>query len=158
MKKILLFICALFTVISASAYKKDSLFVDVDGQNRNIIVFTPKKVKKNLPLMIVTHGMNQNPEYQYQNDKFYQMVDTAKFVVAYLRSDGNTWDTQGNKDKNFVRKSIDFLTEKYKTDPKRVYWSGFSMGSMLMYHCMGEMQDKVAVFAPTSGIQVMEQP
>ena len=158
MKKILLSLIALCSVLSASAFKKDSLFVDVDGQNRNIIVFTPKKLKKNFPLMIVTHGMNQNPEYQYEHDKFYQMVDTAKFVVAYLRSDGNTWDTRTNKDKNFVLKSIDFLSEKYKTDPKRVYWSGFSMGSMLMYHCMGEVQDKVAVFAPTSGIQFMEQP
>ncbi len=158
MKKTLLLLLTLATALTAAAYKKDSLFVDVDGQSRNMIVFTPKKVKKNYPLMIVTHGMNQNPEYQYQNDKFYQMVDTAKFIVAYLRSDGNTWDTQGKKDQNFVRKSIDFLTEKYKTDPKRVYWSGFSMGSMLMYHCMGEMQDKVAVFAPTSGVQFMEQP
>ncbi len=131
MKKTLLLFLTFATALTAAAYKKDSLFVDVDGQSRNMIVFTPKKVKKNYPLMIVTHGMNQNPEYQYQNDKFYQMVDTAKFIVAYLRSDGNTWDTQGKKDQNFVRKSIDFLTEKYKTDPKRVYWSGFSMGSML---------------------------
>ena len=158
MKKIIITLCAFFAVLSSFAYRKDSLFVDVDGQSRNIIVFTPKKIKKSLPLMIVTHGMNQNPEYQYSHDRMYEMVDTAKFIVAYLRSDGNTWDTQGGKDKNFVLRAIDFMADRYKVDPKRVYWSGFSMGSMLMYHSMADVQDKVAAFAPTSGIQFMEQP
>ena len=158
MKKILLLFVCLSFASSVFAFKKDSLFVDVDGQSRNVIVFTPKKVKKNYPLMLVTHGMNQNPEYQYGQDRMYEMVDTAKFIVAYLRSDGNTWDTRGEKDKNFVLKTIDLMSAKYKIDADRVYWTGFSMGSMLIYHCMHEMQDKIAAFAPTSGIQFMEQP
>ena len=32
------------------------------------------------------------------------------------------------------------------------------MGSMLMYHCMANVQDKFAAFAPTSGVQFSEQP
>ena len=134
MKKTLLLLLTLATALTAAAYKKDSLFVDVDGQSRNMIVFTPKKVKKNYPLMIVTHGMNQSPEYQYDSDKFYTMVDTAKFVVAYLRSDGNTWDIGGTKDINFVKAYITKLEQDYGIDTNRVYWSGFSMGSMLIYH------------------------
>ena len=159
MKKQLLTILMLITSFNcAFAYKKSSLDIVVEGQTRNMVVFTPDKTKKKMPLMIVTHGMNQNPEYQMENDKMYEMVDTAKFVLTYLRSDGNTWDTQGKKDQNFVLQTIDEMYAKYKIDRNRVYWTGFSMGSMLMYHSMPFVQDKIAAFAPTSGVQFMEQP
>ena len=123
-----------------------------------MVVFTPNTLPAKSPLMIVTHGMNQDPEYQYDSDKIYQLIDTEKFVVAYLRSDGSTWDTGGTKDQNFVIKTIDEMATRYDIDRDRVYWSGFSMGSMLIHHCIANMQDKIAAFAPTSGIQFSEQP
>ena len=123
-----------------------------------MVVFTPNAVSDNMPLMVVTHGMNQSPEYQYDADKFYNLIDTAKFVVTYLRSDGSTWDIGGTADQGFVLKSIDEMVSRYKINTYRVYWSGFSMGSMLMYHCMANVQDCFAAFAPTSGIQFSEQP
>lgn len=140
------------------AYKQQSLDINVNGQQRNMIVFTPNSLPAASPLFIVTHGMNQNPEYQYGSDKMYEMIDTAKFVIAYLRSDGNTWDIGGVKDQNFVIKTIDEMAARYGIDTNRVYWSGFSMGSMLIHHCIANMQDKIAAFAPTSGIQFSEQP
>ena len=86
------------------------------------------------------------------------MIDTAKFVITYLRSDGSTWDVGGTKDQNFVIKAIDEMARRFDIDRDRVYWSGFSMGSMLIHHCIASMQDKIAAFAPTSGIQFSEQP
>ena len=148
----------LFSAFQASAYKKESININVNGQQRNMVVFTPNQLPAKSPLFIVTHGMNQSPEYQYDGDKMYEMVDTAKFVITYLRSDGNTWDTGGTKDQNFVIKTIDEMASRYDIDRDRVYWSGFSMGSMLIHHCIANMQDKIAAFAPTSGIQFSEQP
>ena len=145
-------------VLQASAYKKESINISVNGQQRNMVVFTPNTLPAKSPLFIVTHGMNQSPEYQYDADKMYEMIDTAKFVITYLRSDGTTWDTGGTKDQNFVIKAIDEMASRYDIDTDRVYWSGFSMGSMLIHHCIGKMQDKIAAFAPTSGIQFSEQP
>ncbi|MBQ6966214.1 MAG: hypothetical protein IJP82_11115 [Bacteroidaceae bacterium] len=159
MKRFSLFIFfALLTSLGIHAHKKESIDITVNGQKRNMVVFTPTTKKDNMPLMIVTHGMNQNPEYQYDSDKFYNLIDTAKFVVAYLRSDGNTWDIQGTKDQDFVLQTIDEMVSRYKINTNRVYWSGFSMGSMLIYHCMANVQDKIAAFAPTSGVQFSEQP
>ena len=117
----------LLSVLTASAYKKESLDIIVNGQSRNMVVFTPNTVNKNIPLMIVTHGMNQSPEYQFDGDKFYNLVDTAQFVVTYLRSDGSTWDIGGTKDQNFVTKTIDEMYSRYQIDKNRVYWSGFSI-------------------------------
>lgn len=151
-------ILLLCTLLQGQAYKKQSIDITVNGQKRNMVVFTPNSLPDNSPLFIVTHGMNQDPEYQYGSDKMYEMIDTAKFVIAYLRSDGNTWDTGGTKDQNFVLKTIDEMAAMFSIDTNRVYWSGFSMGSMLIHHCIANMQDKIAAFAPTSGIQFSEQP
>ena len=158
MKKELLLTIIGLVCIQASAYKQQSIDINVNGQSRNMVVFTPDVLPDNSPLFIVTHGMNQNPEYQYGSDKMYEMIDTAKFVIAYLRSDGSTWDTGGTKDQNFVIKTIDEMASRFSIDTNRVYWSGFSMGSMLIHHCIANMQDKIAAFAPTSGIQFSEQP
>ena len=159
MKRFLLLLSlTIFVVLHSFAWKKDSLFVEVNGQKRNMIVFTPKVMQDNMPLFIVTHGMNQNPEYQYGSDKLYEMIDTAKFVVTYLRSNGNTWDTGGTNDQTFVTKAIDDMATRFNIDKDRVYWSGFSMGSMLIHHCIANMRTKIAAFAPTSGIQFSEQP
>ena len=141
----------LLLVLQAYAYKKQSIDITVGGKQRNMVVFTPNSLPAKSPLFIVTHGMNQDPEYQYGSDKMYEMIDTAKFVITYLRSDGNTWDIGGTKDQNFVIKTIDEMATRFDIDKERVYWSGFSMGSMLIHHCIGSMQDKIAAFAPTSG-------
>ena len=148
----------LLTALQASAYKKQSIDINVNGKQRNMVVFTPTKLPAKSPLFIVTHGMNQDPEYQYGSDKMYEMIDTAKFVITYLRSDGSTWDTGGTKDQNFVIKAIDEMASRFDIDTDRVYWSGFSMGSMLIHHCIANMQNKIAAFAPTSGIQFSESP
>lgn len=148
----------LLLTLQMSAYKKQSIDIKVNGKSRNMVVFTPNQLPAKSPLFIVTHGMNQDPEYQYGSDKMYEMIDTAKFVITYLRSDGNTWDVGGTNDQNFVIKAIDEMANKFDIDKERVYWSGFSMGSMLIHHCIANMQDKIAAFAPTSGIQFSEQP
>ena len=151
----------LFILISAvqmSAYKRESIDINVNGKQRNMITFVPNSLPAKSPLFIVTHGMNCTPEQQIDADRLYEMIDTAKFVVTYLRSDGNTWDIGGTVDQNFVIKTIDEMASRYDIDRDRVYWSGFSMGSMLIHHCIGAMQSRIAAFAPTSGIQFSEQP
>ena len=101
-RSIISFCLVVLTALQVSAYKKESVNINVNGKQRNMVVFTPNSFPAKSPLFIVTHGMNQDPEYQYGSDKMYEMIDTAKFVITYLRSDGNTWDTGGSKDQNFV--------------------------------------------------------
>ena len=157
-RTIYLFSLLLLLAMQAEAYKKESIDIQVNNQTRNMVVFTPNTFPAKSPLFIVTHGMNQNPEYQYGSDKMYEMIDTAKFVITYLRSNGSTWDTGGTSDQKFVIQAIEEMATRFDIDKERVYWSGFSMGSMLIHHCIANMQDKIAAFAPTSGIQFSESP
>lgn len=161
--------------ISSHAYKKESVTVNVDGKQRSMIVYSPSSTTASMPLMIVTHGMNQSPEYQSVGDapnydggdRIWEMCDTAKLVVAYLRSDGNMWDTGGTKDINFVNNTIDELSKKFQINQNRIYWSGFSMGSMLIYATLSKINtvaaaeklvNRIAAFAPTSGYQFGANP
>ena len=157
-RTIYLFSLLLLLAMQAEAYKKESIDIQVNNQTRNMVVFTPNTFPAKSPLFIVTHGMNQDPEYQYGSDKMYEMIDTAKFVITYLRSNGSTWDTGGTSDQKFVIQAIEEMATRFDIDKERVYWSGFSMGSMLIHHCIANMQDKIAAFAPTSGIQFSESP
>ncbi len=157
LKSLLFFLLALFVTGTVNAYKLQSIDITVNGQKRNMLCYTPNTVTANMPLWIVTHGMNQDPEYQRDNDHLYELIDTEKFIVCYLRSDGNTWDIGGQKDLNFVRQTITEMYTKYAINKSRVYWSGFSMGSMLIYHGIENgMGDVIAAFAPCSGIKFGE--
>lgn len=153
MKRLSIFLlCALACALSIHAYKQQKVTIKVNGENREMQVYTPNTVSSNLPLMIVTHGMNQDAGYQASCDHMYELIDKEKFIIAYLQGIGRTWDTGGTKDRDFVFQTIDELYAKYNINKNRVYWSGFSMGSALIYHCMADAVDKIAAFAPTSGI------
>lgn len=155
MKRSFLILLTLFAIVAnMMAYDKTSITITVNGQQRNMIVFTPSQRQNNMPLMIITHGMGQSPEYQSEDgDKMYELIDTEKFICAYLRADGSTWDISGDKDVNFVSQTIDEMYSRYQIDKNRVYWSGFSMGSMLIYNGIKKIADKIAAFAPTSGVK-----
>ena len=153
MKRLSIFLlCALACALSIHAYKQQKVTIKVNGENREMQVYTPNTVSSNLPLMIVTHGMNQDAGYQASCDHMYELIDKEKFIIAYLQGINRTWDTGGTKDRDFVFQTIDELHTKYNINKNRVYWSGFSMGSALIYHCMADAVDKIAAFAPTSGI------
>ena len=158
MKSFVLSCIIILLCTTARAYKKERINITCDGKQRNMLVFTPDELPENSPLFIITHGMGGNSDEQSERDKMYELIDTAKFVVAYPKSDGDYWDTSGTKDQNFIIKTIDEMVKRHKINRKRVYWSGFSMGSMLIFHCMPNMLDRIAAFAPTSGIQFSEEP
>ena len=149
-------LCTLACVLSTHAYKKQRLTIQVNGANRQMDVFTPgnstTNVTKNLPLMIVTHGMNQSAGYQEDCDHMYELIDNEKFIIAYLEGIDKSWDTGGTRDRDFVFQTIDEMYTRFNINKNRVYWSGFSMGSALIYHCMADAVDKIAAFAPTSGV------
>ena len=159
MKRISIIIILILSFLQIHAYNQSNVSIYVNGVQRNMIVFTPNGVSSGLPLLIVTHGMNQSPQYQYENDHLYELIDTERFIIAYLASNGNTWDTSGSGDLDFVDAAINKMDELYSINRNRLYWSGFSMGSMLIYHGIrSEIGKKFAAFAPTSGILFGAEP
>lgn len=130
-------------------------YVDIKVQNRTVSIYAPKNAHTNRPLMISCHGRDQDINYQRQQTQWETVADTADFIVAYpaaiQRGSNVDWDIQGSDDTDFIQEVIQTIYKTYKIDLTRVYLSGFSMGGMFTYHCMNNIPDVFAAFAPISG-------
>jgi poly(hydroxyalkanoate) depolymerase family esterase len=133
----------------ASSAVADNL--NVNGANRNMLVYAPSGIEKNRPLIIQMHGYNQDAAYQKNAAKWESIADTARFVVVFPNGEGKAWDISGDKDLNFIKAIINEMNNKYGIDKKRVYVSGFSMGGMMSYHVANKLGDQIAAIAPVSG-------
>lgn len=140
---------ALLLATSATVAHADDL--TVDNTRRNYIVYAPKNLGKNRPLLISCHGMNQDAGYQQGMLQIESIADTAKFVTVFPNGIDRGWDISGDRDIRFVLALIDEMEARYAIDRNRVYLSGFSMGGMFTYHAMNRIADKIAAFAPISG-------
>ncbi len=125
--------------------------LNVNGSNRNMMVYAPTNIEKDRPLIIQMHGMNQDAKYQHDAAKWEEIADTARFVVVFPNGENKAWDISGDKDVNFLKAIISEMNTKYGIDKKRVYVSGFSMGGMMSYHAANKMGDMIAAIAPCSG-------
>ena len=125
--------------------------INVNGTSRNMLVYAPKNIEKDRPLIIQMHGYNQDAAYQKNAAKWEPIADTARFVVVFPNGQNKAWDTGGDKDLNFIKAIINEMHNKYGIDKKRVYVSGFSMGGMMSYHVANKMGDQIAAIAPVSG-------
>lgn len=146
--KIKLFFAAALTLMVSAAVADN---ITVNGTVRNYIVYAPKDLGENRPLLISCHGMNQDANYQKGMLKIETVADTAKFVTVFPNGIDKGWDISGDRDINYVKALIDEMVAKYKIDRNRVYLSGFSMGGMFTYHAMNRIPDLIAAFAPISG-------
>ena len=145
-------ILALFAVAAMLPGKADN--ITVNGTQRNYIVYAPKNLGENRPLLISCHGMNQDANYQKGMLVIESVADTAKFLTVFPNGIDKSWDISGNRDINFITALIDKMVTQYKIDRNRVYLSGFSMGGMFTYHAMNKIPDKIAAFAPISGYPI----
>ncbi len=153
MKHLLITLMAMVCAMQAIALEK----LKVNGADREMIVYAPKNLPAQSPLVIACHGMNQDAPYLQNGAHWEYVADTAKFVVVYPNGIGDAdgsnrgWDISGNRDINFVLAIIDEMYKRYGINKNRVYVTGFSMGGMFTYHCANKIADKIAAFAPVSG-------
>ena len=125
--------------------------INVNGANRNMLVYAPSGIEKDRPLIIQMHGYNQDAAYQKNAAKWESVADTGRFVVVFPNGENKSWDISGDRDLNFIKAIINEMNNKYGIDKKRVYVSGFSMGGMMSYHVANKMGDMIAAIAPVSG-------
>ena len=154
MKKLYYLFLALFLCIASGIKAQNLETVNVNGQNRTILVHAPANIPAGRPLVISLHGANQDADYQRNQTQWDNCADSAKFVVVYPNAINKFWDTGDNSnDLKFIEYVMNLMKERYKIDENRIYISGFSLGAMMTYVCMDKLADKVAAFAPVSGVR-----
>ncbi len=125
--------------------------IQVGTATRDMLVYAPPVIKKNRPLLLSLHGLNQDIAYQQFQTKWEEVADENNFVVVYPAGINNSWDLSGTSDIDFILAIIDEMYDRYSIDRDRVYLSGFSMGGMMTYYAANHISDKIAAFAPVSG-------
>jgi poly(3-hydroxybutyrate) depolymerase len=115
--------------------------IDVgDGNPYQYYLKLPSSYKKGqqLPLVISTHGSNEQAWLFLSKIKMHELGEQEVFITAYPNGHQNHWD-DGHPDGNdakFLALMIRDIVSTYGADASRVYMQGFSNGSA-MTHMMG---------------------
>lgn len=162
---LVILICSLAPVAFASSGKT----TDADYNGRDYVLYTPRPLGTNAPLLIVLHGGGGNANWMTRHLNMNDMADRYGFKVAYLNGTGTgglllnnmrTWNagsccgpaqkTQSD-DKGYIIGFIQMMVQHQKIDPARVYLTGHSNGAMMSYRMACEMRDIVAGIVAISG-------
>lgn len=119
-----------------------------------------------LPLVIALHGRGGNSTSMIliTRNGFNRLADKEGFIMVYPDGIGLNWndgrmDEEANDrahrenidDVGFISALIDFLTENYNIDPRRVYVTGLSNGAIMSYRLACELSQKITAIAPVDG-------
>lgn len=148
---VFLFLSLMSVCVHAQTGTVSTQTLSVNGTTRSMLVYCPKALAKNRPMVLSLHGMNQDANYQRGQCQWDLVADTAKFLVVYPEGINKSWDTSGMSDINFMAAIIKKMYTAYHIDTTRVYLNGFSMGAMFTYEAAIKKANMFAAFAPCSG-------
>jgi polyhydroxybutyrate depolymerase len=126
------------------------------ADTRPIIVYRPDGLSRStkVPLVIVLHARSGQPSGMEQTTGLNGFADANGFVVAYLKSAGDGWDSaswSATDDLDYISSEIDQLTASQNIDPARVYVIGLSSGAYMAYRVACELSTKVTAIGEVAG-------
>jgi polyhydroxybutyrate depolymerase len=150
------FLCALFALNAECRAQLLSKTIDVNGVTRSYLHYLPQGLNvetENPGLMVILHGLTGNSA-QMAAGGFEAIADTARVIAIYPQGLTNlfgatAWNcgilgASTADDLSFMHLLIDSAIVRYNVNPSRVYFSGFSMGSIMSYHMACAMNDRIA--------------
>ena len=139
--------------------------IAVKGMQRTFIVYTPKSLKANAPLLFVFHGSGGDGESMRDATgfEFDLLADRDGFVVVYPDGYQNTWNDcrkaspqparrMNIDDESFVEAMIAKEAADHNVDRKRVFSAGWSNGGQLGYRFAMERPNQLAAVAAVVGV------
>lgn len=104
---------------------------------------------RSLPLVLVFHGAPGTPQEMVGRTGFDALADEEGFAVVYPDAFDDPAD---------VAALLEDVEERVPLDPRRIYATGFSRGGSTTYLLTSELADRIAAFAPTSGVPYAISP
>lgn len=132
------------------------------GRERSFLLDVPESALggEPVPLVLVYHGVLSNGAEIEANTSFPQKAAENGFITAAGNGIGQSWNAgvccqpaQGENvdDVGFTRDMVAAIESEYCIDPSRVYATGFSNGSAMVFRLACEAADLFAAFAPVGG-------
>src|SRR5215212_10599276 len=155
--------------VSASAEDKpktgfvDKTFKNADGTTSPYVVFVPHGYDgtKEFPVILFLHGAGEtkNPKATKEGKMPVEVgigpaiktrEKTFPFIVVIPRAEGFGWGADTPNAKRALA-MLDEVMKAYKTDSKRVYLTGLSMGGMGTWSIAQAHPDRWAAIVPICG-------
>ena len=140
----------------------DKTFKNDDGTTSPYVVFVPHGYDgtKEYPTILFLHGAGETKAEGKKDGKLpvEQGIGPAikkrekefPFIVVIPRAEGFGWAADGKNGKRALA-MLDEVQKGYKTDPKRQYLTGLSMGGMGTWSFAAAHPDRWAAIAPICG-------
>ena len=135
--------------------------ITVAELEREYRLFVPADLPEDpVPLLIAVHGGGGRDTPFPQQTKFEALAEEEGFIIAYPMSEllpGNEGEWQLNttpesrQDIEYIEALIDYLAATHAIDEKRVYATGYSLGSMFNYELACQLSDRFAAIASHAG-------
>ena len=131
---------------------------NADGTESPYVVFVPHAYdgKTELPVILFLHGAgetkggNQEPMAVGIGPAVKKQEKTFPAIVVIPQAETRGWQADGPSAKRALR-MLDEVQKEYKTDAKRVYLTGLSMGGYGTWSLAAAHPDKWAAIAPICG-------
>ena len=116
-----------------------------DGTDGRYLLHVPQRIRAGhpAPLVLVFHGSPGTAREMVRMTGFSATADDEGFLVAYPDAFDATED---------VEALLDDVAAVADVDPRRIYAAGFSRGASSTYLFAAELADRIAAFAPVSGL------
>ena len=136
----------------------DKTFKNADGKTSPYVVFVPKDYdgKKEFPVILFLHGSGETkggskmPVEVGIGTAIKAREKTFPFITVIPQSEKRTWGAASDDGKRAMA-ILDEVMKEYKTDPKRIYLSGLSMGGYGTWSLAAAHPDKWAAMVPVCG-------
>jgi predicted peptidase len=134
------------------------VYKDADGTESKYVVFVPQDYKgdKEYPVILFLHGAGETLGGSKQpvavgiGPAIKKREKTFPFIVVIPQSHKRTWKA-GSADANRALAILDLVCKQYKTDPKRVYLTGLSMGGYGTWSLATANPERWAAIVPVCG-------
>ncbi len=158
-------LCAIFAsqpVRSADEKPKtgfvDKTFKNADGTTSPYVVFVPKDYDgtKEFPTILFLHGSGETkggkkmPVEQGIGTAIKKREKDFPFIVVIPQAETKGWGADGPNAKRALA-MLDAVQKEYKTDAKRQYLTGLSMGGYGTWSIAAAHPDRFAAIAPVCG-------
>lgn len=133
-------------------------FKNADGTASPYVVFVPHDYdgKKECPVILFLHGSGETKGGSKQpvdvgiGPAIKEQEKTFPFIVVIPQSEKRTWRAESDDAKRALA-MLDETLKAYKTDSKRVYLTGLSMGGYGTWSLAAAHPDRWAAIAPVCG-------
>jgi predicted peptidase len=134
------------------------VYKDADGTESKYVVFVPYDYKgdKEYPVIVFLHGAGETlggkkkPEEVGIGPAIKKRSKTFPFIVVIPQSHKRTWQA-GSADAKRALAILDLVQKTYRTDPKRVYLTGLSMGGFGTWSLAAAHPERWAAIVPICG-------